>query len=233
MTLLDEYEIKARYIPAILSAIPLIILSSFVKNEAWEAMFKNISWFMIAENVSFALIIIFFIINIQRFVGKYIFEKLTFKNEIDFPTTTFLLNSDKTFSKEFKNLIRQKIENQFQIKLVDWQSDQSDEEAKKIIKDAVGMVRNYVGKGTFTFQTNVEYGFMRNLIAGSIWALIGSGINLYYYIPKNDITGIVINTLIFIIFLTLLILHRKILKDLGSTYARILFTEFLATEKKD
>jgi len=226
---LDEYEIKARYIPAILSSIPLIMLTSYAKEEILLNLFKTVEWFLIVENVTLSLVIIIFIINVQRFIAKYLFEDRIFEKGLNFPTTQMLLWNDDKLSKEFKLRIHNKIKIDFDLKLSD-ETEEKDklEEAKKKAKDAVSLIRIKVGKGIHTHQHNIQYGFIRNFIAGTLLSLPVALFNIYLFTYEIPVSyGIYISIFIAILDFAFLIFNKLFLNKLGTYYANVLFSEYL------
>lgn len=231
MSFFNEYEIKARYIPAVLSSIPFIILSSFVKKEVWLTMFSNASWFLVVENISFSLIVIYFVMNIQRYIGKYWFEKRIFKDEYEFPTTQLLLLSNDILSNELKKRVRDEIEIKLRIKLFGEVEEKNNiSNAKKVIKDAVALIRTHVGKGKLSFHYNIQYGFMRNIIAGCFWAILSSIPNILLFLKNQNFIGVIISFIVMTAFIALLIFNKKILTALANSYAKNLFIEFVTID---
>ena len=230
LQIFDEYEIKARYIPAILSAIPLIMLTSYAKEEILLNLFKSAHWFLIVENVTLSFIIIVFIINIQRFIAKYFFEDRIFEKGLKFPTTEMLLWIDERLSKEYKMKIHNKIKNDFNLKLSNEMEEKDDIlEAKKKAKDSVSLIRIKVGKGVHTHQYNIQYGFIRNFIAGTLLSLPIALFNIYlftYQIPVDY--GVYISIFISILDIVFIVFNKIFLKKLGVYYARVLFSEYIS-----
>ncbi|HNX52691.1 MAG TPA: hypothetical protein PKI68_02990 [Pontiellaceae bacterium] len=230
MKLLNVYEIRARYIPAIIAALPAIILSAFIKQDVWISLFENARCFLIVENLSLSLIAILFLIHVQRGIAKHLFENRIFKAGKEFPTTTMLLLSDSFFSVEMKNKIRGKIETDFGIRLCPLEQEQANiEEAKKTIRDAVNLIRKQVKDGDKTLQYNIHYGLSRNLIAGSIFAIPVSVLNAVLFGIHNP-AGFYISLLMTAFFSLTLIFNRKILIHYASAYAECLLSEFLTTK---
>lgn len=231
MKLLDVYEIRARYLPAIIAALPMIILSTFIKREIWISLFSNAKTFLVVENISLSLIAVLFLINVQRGLAKHLFENRVFKSGKDFPTTTMLLLTDSYLSVEMKNKIRKKIESKFTLHLFTLAEEQENlEEAKKTIRDAVNLIRKQVGKGDKTLQYNIHYGFSRNLIAGSVFALPFSILNVYLFGTQN-IAGVCVSLALAIFFLIALIFNKTILTHFANAYAECLLSEFVYNKK--
>jgi len=225
----DEYEIKSRYIPAIVSAIPLIMLTSTQKETVWLPLFRTASWFLVFENISLTVIAVVLLMSIQRGIAKYCFENSIFNNGIDFPTTTMLLIRNDILSKEFKRKVRDKIENDLGICLLNSKEEEENLlEAKRTIKDAVSLIRKRVQKGILTYNHNIQYGFIRNLIAGGVWALPISMFNSWIFYRSSSVVGLLVSVALALFFLTMLLFHKKILISFANNYAEVLFSEYLS-----
>ena len=170
----------------------------------------------------------YFLTQINRFLGKFLFEKNMFNNELEMPTTNFLLYSNTEFSYEYKKQMREQISKDFQIDLPDEQEEISDlENARKRIVEAVGLIRQKVKNGRLLLQHNIEYGFARNLIGGAIIGLTMSLFDIVYFFNHgNNLIGS-ISIALAIVFGFLLLIHKPIIKHLGNQYAKRLFQEYL------
>lgn len=229
MKLLDVYEIRARYIPAIIAALPAIILSAFIKRDVWISLFSNAKCFLVVENVSLSLIAVLFLIHVQRGIAKHVFENLIFKSGKEFPTTTMLLLSNPYLSSEMKTKIRKKIETTFGIHLLTSEKEQKNlEEAKKTIRDAVNLIRKQVKDGDKTLQYNIHYGCSRNLIAGSLFALPLSVLDAYLFGMQNT-AGFYFSVALAVLFLAVLVFNKTILTHFANDYAECLLSEFIST----
>lgn len=230
MSFFNNYELRARYLPAFIAALPAIILSTFIKRDVWISLFENTRCFLIVENISLSLIAVLFLIHVQRGIAKHLFENQIFKAGKEFPTTTMLLLSDSFLSVEMKNKIRKKIETDFGIRLCTLEQEQASlEEAKKTIRDAVNLIRKQVKDGDKTLQYNIHYGLSRNLIAGSIFAIPVSVLNVVLFGLHNP-AGFYISLLMTAFFSLTLIFNRKILIHYANAYAECLLSEFLTTK---
>jgi len=227
--ILDEYEIKARYIPAILNSLPLIMLVSLAKKDILFSLFSASSLFLIVENISFSAVFIIFLIHIQGFIAKYLFEEIIFDRENKFPTTIMLLWRDKRLSNQYKIQIHKKIAMDFQLSLLSPENEKkSINEAIKLVKDAVSLIRRNVGKGTLTFQHNIEYGFMRNFFAGTIFSIPIAILNIIIFnLWVINIYGTVISTIALLVYTISLLFSRPVLKKIAENYANMLFSDFM------
>lgn len=226
----DEYEIKARYIPCFIAAAPLAhFLIQFLGRSFWETFASNIGWLLIA-NISLSLIATLALIQFQCGIAKHWVEESIFgKGGIDFPTTNLLLFKNHILSRSMKVAIREKVLNDFNFNLMDEVQESYDpEEARRLIKDAVGLIRRYVHKGLMTHHYNIRYGFMRNIIGGSLWACAGSiGSGAIYGLQKNW-GSMALFACSALLFSSILIFKKQILSKFANQYAETLFSEYLS-----
>ncbi|MFH1883491.1 MAG: hypothetical protein ABIL62_12365 [Planctomycetota bacterium] len=230
MKFLSIYEIKARYVPAIIAALPIIILSGFVKEEIWISMFHNARWFLFVENFSMSVIAVLLLIHVQRGIAKHLFEEKIFDSGKNFPASRMLLFSDDYLSEMMKVKVREKIKKDFAITLCTQSEEQENlDEAKKSLRDAVALVRKQVGDGDKTLQYNIHYGFSRNLIGGSVLA-VPYALFCAIYAGFQGIKPVCIaSSFMLFFFVAVLFLSKSIMVHYGNTYAECLLTEFLTT----
>ena len=227
--MLDEYEVMARYVPAIATAVPIIMLASIVKTSVWCALFRDLNWFLAVENVSISLIAVLFLMHIQRSVGKYCVEGPLFGDELGFPTTTMLLLADSSLSMALKDKARKRIEKDLGITLLDESQEATKpDEARRTIRDAVRLMRGQVGKGIMTHKYNIQYGFMRNLVAGTFWAVPTGFLCSWLLKQQGQSAGAIVALSITIVFVVLLLVHRPLLRRAAMSYATVLISEFVS-----
>ncbi len=227
----DEYEIKARYIPTFLTAIPISQFLILLLGVAfWREIASNVSWMVVVSNLSLSLIMMIAIVQIQSSIAKYWVEESIFgKGGERFPTTEMVLYNDGgLISIQRKEQIRNKIIQSFGCTLSTESDEKNDAiQARLLARESVGYVRRAVGRGVMTFQYNIRYGFFRNLIGGSIWSFTGSiGCSIFYGI-NNNYRAMGIFILLTLIYSILFLLRNALLTNLAYTYADTLFNEFL------
>lgn len=227
----DEYEIKARYIPAFLSVIPIVhFLILFVGMSFWHELIGNISWMLVIANLSLSLIVMLAIAQLQSTLGKIWIEESIFgKDGGRFPTTNMLLYNEGLISKDRKDLLRTKISEMSDCTFSSEKEEKDDpENARLQTREAVGHVRSKVGHGVKTIQYNIRYGFFRNLIAGAAWCCIGSlGCSILYY-SHSKWEPMSLFLIYFAAFAALYTFRKTILERLAYNYADTLFNEFLS-----
>jgi hypothetical protein len=229
----DEYEIKARYIPCLITPIPLShFLILFLGKTFWETLASEAGWILVVSNISMPLVAVIALIHLQCNIGKQWIEESVFgQGGASFPTTDMLLLHGGMISSDAKSRIRSKATQLFGITFPDQtQEAAAPEEARLVAREAIGQIRRYVGKGAMTHQYNIRYGFMRNLIGGFFWAITGStGCATIYGLSKNWAAASLFAVLA-ALFLLLYFLKKRILKNLAYTYADSLLTEFITNK---
>lgn len=227
MTLkLDKYNRVARIYPTIISIIPLtIFVDSLIENLPWDDAI-NFSLFRILGDASLSIVALYFISQLNRFIGKECFEKLIFKDELLMSTTNLLVPSDTTFSSKYKLQIIAQISMDFNLQI---NKSTDEEQMRKEIKDVVGLIRSRVKDGHLLLQHNREYGFIRNLIGGSIIGLLFSLINVVNYYGSGELL-LLINISFSALFLLLIIGSNWLIKRFGMLYAKRLYQEYLSLE---
>ncbi|MBE0573633.1 hypothetical protein IH575_01885 [Candidatus Dojkabacteria bacterium] len=224
----DKYNRTARIYPSIIILIPFLIFTIYCDIDGLKDVFDDLLKIKIIGNLTIAVVLLYLLIQINRFLGKFLFEKNLFNDELKMPTTNFLLFSDSQFSKEYKLKIRSMILKDFKITLPDeqFESDNTEDTRKQIV-EAVGLIRQKVKNGRLLLQHNIEYGFARNLIGGSVVGLLMSITDLVYFkIHANELL-FYISLGLSCVFLLLLSIHKPIIKHLGNQYAKRLFQEYL------
>jgi len=227
---LDQYDQKAKLYPALATLPPILLLNYFyLQLLLGDFIFAMLG--VIIGEVSLAVVFVYLLMEINRFIAKMLIEKRQFNNELMMPTTDFLLYNNSAYSAEYKNKIRMKIAHEFKFVWSSKQAEVTNEFAtRKSISEVVSQVRTKMKKGRLILQHNIQYGLARNLIGGAYIALIVATLDyiIFMLISPNQIAAII--SFLFIIIYGFIIVFRKyILSELGKNYARVLFQEYLAS----
>lgn len=225
----NKYNLVARFYPAILCSLPILVLNFFLLDSYTGEFFSAIEGYKWIGGITFSAILIYLLAQIGRFVGKEVFEKIHFSDELSMPTTQLLLHSDKTYSSEQKLNIHSKIANDFSMTVCTLEQESLDEiGARRIIVDCVSLIRGKVKDGRLILQHNIEYGFARNLIGGSAVAVFLSIFNLivFGYFLEQFIP-FYISLFLAITYLLVVIIGRRVIQRYGLRYAKILIQEYL------
>lgn len=227
---LDAYSLKARFLPALVTAVvPATISNYFYVSEEFSRFMGYMLGMKFLSTVSLSFIFIIYLSEFARTIAKGIFEARFFNDELSMPTTIFMLFKDKTYSDDYKAAFRKRIKSDFGLVLASKEQENADEQdARRKIVESMALVRKKLHKNTFLLQHNIEYGAMRNAIGGSV---IGLGIcawNIYFFqvVADNDL-AVHLSLFFGVIYLLLLVFSRFILRLYGKSYARTLFREYI------
>lgn len=227
--MVNPYFIRARLFPTILTAVPLLVLVNTLFSTYYYEPFKKIFDVLpILASLGLSAALIFLSVQINRIISKELFQKIYFKQESKMPTTNQLLWSDNSFDRTIKIKIRDKIQTQYGIILLNEQQEQLDEKtSRNQIVTAVSQIRNSLRGNELLFQHNIEYGFFRNIIGGSLIASICCFfIIILACINDEDIlkrTGIIL----ICIYIIPVILSKYIINKFGVYYSKVLYEQFL------
>lgn len=221
-----NYTLIARIFPALLVIFPIQYYVNLIINlTLFTTDFSDLIKFF-GINVSLGVILLYLFSQLLRMISKSVFERFIFNNQIDFPTTKMLRKESSILSTSYKNRIYEKIRHDFDIDLNDVNTNEEDQ----TIIDTVSQIRNLVGQGNLLINRNIEYGFMRNLIAGTPFCIIAC---ILIAIKMHNLSVYIFFGLYAGIAFILLVLSRKIINFYASQYANQLFTEYLSKEKKN
>lgn len=228
--LTNSYFYRARLFPALITSIPMLIFINKIIAVQYADILKNVYDILpLIAHLGLSGAIIFLCIQINRIVAKEIFQRFHFKEELFMPTTNHLLVSSTYYPITVKDKIRNKIKKEFKIILADAQAEAQDENnARKIIATAVSQIRNILRGNSLLLQHNIEYGFWRNLIGGSLIAVFFS-IAIFTYGAYNQLKDqMLIGAICFFLYLIVIILNKYIIRRYGNYYSKILYEQFLS-----
>lgn len=230
---MNIYYFRARLMPTALTCIPLFILvhSVILKNYG-DTLTPILSILPILSSMGISFALVFLLTQINRVLSKEIFQRFYFKNEINMPTTDYLMWSNDHYEVAIKEKLRLKIHTMYDIELHNPVDEAADEESsRKRIMMAVSQIRNNLRENSLLFSHNIEYGFFRNLLGGCVIAIIMAVLLVSYanYYQNKELFNIGI--IMAIVYAIPLLLSKKILSVYGNTYAKILFEQFLSIPK--
>lgn len=222
--IMDNYQLRAKIFPSILSSIPALIFQYFFINIEVTNFLQFLGNLNFIGNITISMIIIYFISEGNRFIAKTKFEK----EEIYMPTTEFLLFSNSEYSPEYKRKIYEKIEKDFNIKLPT-ETEQKDAElnSRKRLAEGMSLARKRIGPGKLLLKHNIQYGFWRNLIGGTFFAIIFSILDMYFAFIQSVKIIFILSAIFLIICFMLLIFNQYIIQKAGKFYARVLIQEYM------
>jgi hypothetical protein len=219
--LFNEYNLKARIFPALLTALPLFLIKHYILNQYFSFSLTQV----IFGDISILVILVYLFSQINRFLSKELFEKKT-----DFPTDKALLPSS-SLSSESRNNLAKKVKEDFNLTLPNLKDENENEEDVKIrIREIVESIINKVRNGHLLLQHNIEYGFFRNLLGGSVVASVVSVVNIFLFLFFFKSKILVITSAVLLsIYLLVIIFRKKVLKQFSEEYTKVLFREYLGS----
>jgi len=88
------------------------------------------------------------------------------------------------------------------------------------------LIRQKVKDGRLLLNHNIEYGFARNLVGGSIIGFAMSLFDIFYFCDKSNVL-FYISIVLTMLFLSIFLLRKILMHNLGNQYAKRLFQEYL------
>ena len=226
---LDEYTINARIYPSLICAIPALVLVATFGDDTLKVMIEEIAAVEVFGRISVSLAVFVFLMHVSRFLGKDIFERKLFKNELHFPTTTLLLASDDSLSPEFKMLIANKVKSEFDLALPSLDDERSEESNARVrIRDIVARIRASTGNAALVLQRNWEYGFVRNLVGGSTISVFFSGLGVASNLGNPLAVFFLCST---VFYASILIVGPWLIRKYASHYAKQLLYAFVGDNR--
>jgi hypothetical protein len=229
--MLNKYSRIARIYPAVLCSLPIFLLNYFFLKFYTADFLSSLNGVKWTGGITLSLVLTFLLAQTARFIGKELFEKTHFKDELSMPTTEMLLHLDENYSSDHKKRLHAKIFSDFGIQVCTAQEEISENErARKIIVECVSMIRGKVKDGRLLLQHNIEYGFIRNLVGGSVISVFLSIINLFIfgYFFYNQL-AFSLSLFMAIFYLAMVMMGRFLLGRYGIRYAKVLIQEYLLT----
>lgn len=227
---LDKYEIFARLLPTILTGLPLYVLYYFAFGSEVHRFLGSLLLLSVASGITVLAILTYYKMQMDRFVSKEVFERRVFRDGSHMPTTEYLLHLDRSMSAAMKERVHRKVDTEFQIQIPTETMEQSnEEESRRVVRDVVGMIIQRLRNRPLVHQHNVEYGFARNLLGGSLTGslLAITNIVVFVFLVPNSI-GLVTSLVLLSVYLLIIFFSKRILFSFGRAYCRVLIQEFMA-----
>lgn len=226
----NSYTFYARFFPCIISALPLFILWFFLsENVQLKELWTFLSGIKFYGGITISVVALYFYAQILRITSKY-FENKYFVKGLGFPTTYLMTYADNTFSKSYKDKYRELVKKHFGLNLLAENEEASDTtEARMRLNEATKQVILKVRDGQLVKEQNIWYGFVRNLIGGTIFSIIFCVINIITGLTIHKSNLLVISSVILlVVYGGVLIFHKTILKQNAEAYANQLISEFIS-----
>ena len=226
---ISTYELFARYLPAIVTSMPFLILGFVLlhRNDT-RALMSFVISLKFFGYVSMSFISLYFYSHLIRTFAK-LFEKIYFQKKRGFPTTYLMLYSDAECSDAYKEDFRKRIKKSFGFDLLTKAEEETNPvEAMKRLNDITKQLILRVGDGVLVGKHNQWYGFIRNLVGGSLFGLIGGIVTIALgrtVLHDNVLTYAALA--LCCIYAVILLFCRILIVQHAEAYARQLHAEFM------
>lgn len=222
------YNIRARYLPTLLTVPPLCLFMYQILNYFDFDVFYNNGWVLKFTyytgllSASSYLMLLF-----NRNVSKTLFERGNLM------TTTMLSNFNNDIDPNTKQKIKSKVKYLYDLDVPSLEFEKTDKKnADKQNAIIVSQIRNSLRGNHILFQRNIEYGFSRNLRGGSVISLLISLILIVFTRLNSDYIFLKLSLLSMIIYLIVFAIASYMQKSTSKYYSNTLFEQFLSFEKK-
>lgn len=225
---MTEYGVKARIFPAIICVVPFLIFGHFYLDRMLPGFTESFMTMNIFGDISIFFVSIFFLSLVGRFFSVELFENRYFENGLAMPSTKLLLHSNGNYTSEFKEKVHEKIRRDFSLNLSNIRNETNDQkEARKKIVEAVSAIRMMVGSGSLVLSRNIEYGFFRNIIGGSVLAFPMSVFDVVFFFADGNRVALVFSIFSVVFYGIFLFFSKNIIEKHGYVYAKALIQEYM------
>src|SRR3954454_1314569 len=99
----DTYFYRARLLPAVITAIPMLLFINKIIAVEYAAALKNVLDILpIITHLGLSVAIVYVFVHINRLLAKEVVQRFYFKEELHMPTTTHLLWTNPYYERETK-----------------------------------------------------------------------------------------------------------------------------------
>ncbi len=223
---LDKYSRIARLYPALITLVPVFLLTFGISQNELTKLLGDIMAIQVVGCVSINVAALFLLIQANRFIGKEIFERWYFEDELRMPTTEMLLPESTQISPQLRSKVNMLCQRDFALCLPTIEEQREDDMlARKRIVDIVAQIRQKVQDGHLVLQHNIEYGFARNLIGGAPLGIVASIFCTLYFYADSRAVALFSLVLVFL-WGGLLLFSKTLIGRLGVLYAKRLIQEY-------
>lgn len=223
----SEYTLKARLAPTALAAPPLLLLGNALFDLQANQWLESDTMTALFGKGTATAALVFLMMQVNRLIGLEVFQRWVSQDELNFPTSRWLVATNTEMSPLQRRSIDKKLQQDFQIGLLPASMGDTPE-VRRHNADLVGRIRLFVGSPPKLLQYNIEYGFFRNLIGASLPVLAAGLANAYLYSEKLLPAWGFHLSLAYAVFAGVLVCFaRPLIERLGIQYARVLFQTYL------
>ena len=223
-----NYYVYARLFPTVLTSIPMIVFYATVIHPIIEQNLAVVwEYLPMLTDVSINAAFIFLLVMVNRYLSKIIFQKRYFEDELKMPTTEWLLPSSTIIDRSTRTRLYALIQKDLNIDLQkDLKSLPNENDKRKHIAQIVGVIRDGLRDNAMLLQHNIEYGFFRNLIGGSVLAVIFSAGIIAIAIYSCDKGLVCTGSVMLVLYLLPIVFSKKIIDAHGKNYASVFYKAY-------
>ena len=226
----SEYTWKSRFFPCIISILPLLVLWAFLsENVKLRDLWAFLSSIKFYGGVTLSLVFLYSYAQIIRVTSKY-FENKYFVKKLGFPTTYLMTYADRTFSENYKDKYRQLAKKHFDFDLLYKDEElRNPAEAQKRLNETTKQVILKIKDGQLVKKHNIWYGFVRNLIGGTIFSAMFCIINIIVGLTVHkSYLLVILSVILLVVYVAVFLFHKPILRQNAEAYANQLISEFIS-----
>jgi hypothetical protein len=225
--MISEYTLKARLAPTALAAPPILLLCNALFDMQANQWLESSTMTMLFGKGTATAALVFLMMQGNRLIGLEIFQRWVSQDELNFPTSRWLVATNTEMSQLQRKSIDEKLLQDFRIGLLPASMGDSSE-VRRHNADLVGRIRLFVGSPPKLLQYLIEYGFFRNLIGASLPVLAAGLANAYIYSEQMLPAWAYHLSLAYAVIAGALVcIARPVIERLGIQYARVLFHTYL------
>lgn len=222
-----EYTLKARLAPTILATPPILLLGNALFNIQVSQWLDSGTMVWLFGKGAASAAVVYLLMQLNRLLGLEVFQRWVSQDELNFPTTRWLLPKNSEMSDAQRQSVNFRIQRDFGVSLLP-ESEGDTLRARRHNADIVGRIRARIGSPPKLLQFNIEYGFFRNLI-GACVPVLAAGLGNAYLYSYGELPSWAYHLSLAYAALAgcLVCLARSIIERLGIQYARVLFQTYL------
>ena len=223
-----EYTTKARAFPTVLTMIPFVVLYIWVLapliNPTLEPVWDHLP---VVAGVSIHAVLLYAFMQLNRFLSKAIFQDWLFLGDLHIPTTDMLMPNDASLDAQTRRRYYEQINRDFNIDVKkDLSKLKTEDEKRMMLTRLVGQIRPKLKDNHMVQQHNTEFGFIRNLVGGSLSAfVISNGLVIVAACTKNN-ELLCASIVLSVIYLFPIIFSKVLITRFGRNYAYVLFEQY-------
>ena len=108
----------------------------------------------------------------------------------------------------------------------DLKSLKTEQERRIMIARVVGQIRELLRNNKMLLQHNIEYGFFRNLVGGSVLACVFSiALIIASFLQFNEMMKVT-SIIMLVVYLLPIVFSKPLIKYHGRNYANVLFDQY-------